>query len=123
MCPGTHKHHQAALAGVVQRVDQQEVAADMAIAMACPIACQRVIKPFGRQWPVVGDEQRHGLFQPVHVVPTGVGQALWRVINRIRSCVTWEYQPHDGSGQMDGAEEVASCLVIARSNGPVLLEA
>ena len=26
--------------------------------------------------PIVGDEQRHGLFQPVHLVSTGVWQAL-----------------------------------------------
>ena len=55
---------------------QQEVAADMALAVACPIAGQRVIQPFRRKRPVVGNEQRHSLFQPVHVVPAGVGQAL-----------------------------------------------
>lgn len=26
--------------------------------------------------PIVGDEQRHGLFQLVHLVSTGVGQVL-----------------------------------------------
>ena len=58
------------------RRPQEEVAADVALTMACPVARQGVIEPFRRQRPVVGDQQRHGLFQPVHVVPAGMRQAL-----------------------------------------------
>ena len=74
--PAAHENDQSAFARVVERVNQQEVAADVALTMACPVARESVIEPFRRQRPVVGDQQRHGLFQPVHVVPAGVGQAL-----------------------------------------------
>ena len=76
MSPTAHENDQAALARVVERVDQQKVPADVALAMACPVTCQRVVEPFRRQRPVVGDQQCHGLFQPGHVVPARVGQAL-----------------------------------------------
>lgn len=73
--PAAHENDQAALARVVKRVDQQKVAADVALAMDCPFTRQRVVEPLRRKWPIVGDQQRHGLFQPSPVVPTGMGQA------------------------------------------------
>ena len=63
--PAAHENDQAAFARVVERVDQEEVAADVALTMAYPVTRQRMIEPFRRQRPVVGDQQRHGLFQPV----------------------------------------------------------
>ncbi len=76
MSTATHEYHQATLAGVVEPVDEQEVTANVAFTVACPVACQRVIEPFRRQRPIVGDEQHHGLFQVVHVVSAGVRQVL-----------------------------------------------
>ncbi len=85
--PAAHKNDQAALARVVERVDQQEVAADVALAMACPVTRQRVVEPFRRQRPVVGDQKRHGLFQPIHVVPAGMRQAPLPVLEEVLGVV------------------------------------
>ena len=49
-------------------VDQQEVATDVAFAMVGPVAFEGVVEPFGTQRALVGDEQQHRLFQPLHVV-------------------------------------------------------
>jgi len=71
-----HEHDQAAFARIVECVNQQKITADVTFTMSRPVTRQRVVKPFGWQWPVIGDKQHHDLFQPVHVVPAGVGQAL-----------------------------------------------
>ena len=42
MSAGAHEVHQIPL----NRIDQQEIAADMALAMIAPIAFQRMIQPF-----------------------------------------------------------------------------
>lgn len=76
MCSTANEHHHATFAGIVEGVDQQEVAADVAIAMPGPIASQGVVQPFGSERSVIGDKQCHRLFQPVHVVPAGMREAL-----------------------------------------------
>lgn len=46
---------------VVDLVDQQEIAPDMAFPMAAPIGTQGVIPPLGAQRCVIGDDQKHHL--------------------------------------------------------------
>lgn len=70
--PAAHENDHAALARVSEPVDQQEVAADVALTMPSPVTRQRVVKPFRRQRLIVGDQQKHRLFQPGHVVPAGM---------------------------------------------------
>ena len=85
-----YKHHHAAFAGVVEGIDQKKVATHMALAMPRPVARQRVIKPFMWKGAIVGDKQCHYLFQPVHIVPAGMREALpileeiFRVVGRAR---------------------------------------
>lgn len=55
-------------------INKQEVAADMALAMVGPFTFQRMIKPFGSEWFVVGDEKQHGFFDALHVVTPGMGE-------------------------------------------------
>ena len=43
MRTSSDKHHHAAGWRIVQNIDQQEISTDMAFAMACPIAFERVI--------------------------------------------------------------------------------
>ena len=71
-----HENNPSTFARVVERVDEQKVAADVALTMARPFSSQRVVALFWWQWPVVGDQQHHSLFQPVHVVAARMGQAL-----------------------------------------------
>src|SRR3546814_9863463 len=53
MRAGAHEVHQISL----YRVDEQEVAADMALAMIAPIAFEGVVQPFRAKRRVVGDEE------------------------------------------------------------------
>src|SRR3546814_1605011 len=55
MRAGAHEVHQISL----DRVDEQEVAADMALAMIAPIAFEGVVQPFRAKRRVVGDEEHH----------------------------------------------------------------
>lgn len=71
-----HEHHQAVLGGVVEPVDQQEVAADVAFAVTAPVAGERVVQPLRPERAVIGDQVHHGLLEPAHVVAAGVRQAL-----------------------------------------------
>ena len=48
-------------------VDQEKVAANVAFAMVGPVTLQRMISPFGAQWAVVGDQQKHCFFEAVQV--------------------------------------------------------
>ena len=63
-----HENHQA-MFFVAELVCQQKVASDVALSMPHPIATQRVIEPFLTEWAIVGDQQKHGFFESVHVVP------------------------------------------------------
>src|SRR3546814_4878489 len=69
-----HEVHQIAL----NRVDQQEIAADMALAMIAPIALEGVVQPFRAKRRIVGDEQHHRFLELVHVVAAAARQPLPR---------------------------------------------
>jgi hypothetical protein len=56
VCPGSNEHHHAGWAAVIELVSQQEVAADVAFAMAFPRAAQGVVPPFRPQGGFVDDE-------------------------------------------------------------------
>jgi len=62
---------EAGFAAVVRLVGQQKIATDVALAMAVPLALERVIKPFRPEGAIVSDQQQHDLFEPVHVEPAG----------------------------------------------------
>lgn len=69
MRPGADERYRAAFASLlIDFVDQQEVAADVAIARAGPVALERVVEPFGAKRFVVSDQQQHRVFEAVHVV-------------------------------------------------------
>jgi len=68
---GPYKHNQAMLCIVIEFVRQQKVAADMTFSMTFPIPTQWVIEPLWPERAVIGDQQEHGVFEPVHVVTTG----------------------------------------------------
>lgn len=72
----THEHHQALLGGVVEPIDQEKVAAGVALPVTAPVASERVIQPFRPKRTVIGDQVHHGLLEPAHVVAAGVRQAL-----------------------------------------------
>jgi len=44
---GAYKHNQAVLGSVIELVGQQEITPNMALAMTCPVAAERMIEPFG----------------------------------------------------------------------------
>src|SRR3546814_5149974 len=67
-----HEVHQIAL----NRVDQQEIAADMALAMIAPIALEGVVQPFRAKRRIVGDEQHHRFLELVLVVAAAARQPL-----------------------------------------------
>src|SRR3546814_2990788 len=64
MRAGAHEVHQISL----DRVDEQEVAADMALAMIAPIAFEGVVQPFRAKRRVGGDEEHHRFLELLHVV-------------------------------------------------------
>ena len=51
-------------------------------------------------------------------MPRACHQSMSRCIRRLWCSI----EPNHGSGQVNGTQKVARCLVITRSNGPVLLE-
>src|SRR3546814_5964034 len=67
-----HEVHQIAL----NRVDQQEIAADMALAMIAPIALEGAVQPFRAKRRIVGDAQHHRFLELVHVVAAAARQPL-----------------------------------------------
>jgi hypothetical protein len=69
---------------VVDLVDQQEIAADVAFAMAGPFAFERVVKPFGTERRVVGDEDEYRLLEAMHVVATRPRQSFIVFLESLR---------------------------------------
>lgn len=59
-----------------QSIDQQEITADMAFTVVCPVAFELVVQPFGSEWCIVGYQQQHEVFQTIEVVPAGAGKAF-----------------------------------------------
>jgi hypothetical protein len=76
VCACAHKHDQPMFYAVVKFVRQQKVPADMALPVPFPFAAQRMIQLFRSKRAIVGDEQQHGLLEPVHVIAAGSGQAF-----------------------------------------------
>jgi len=62
-------------AAAIQPVDQQEVTANVALAMVDPIPRKGVVKPFRPKWSIVGHEQHHRLLELLHVVAARVRKA------------------------------------------------
>lgn len=58
---------------LVQLIDQQEVATDMAFSVAGPVPFEGVIKPFRPKRIIVGDQQQHRLLKAIEVIPTRAG--------------------------------------------------
>src|SRR3546814_4337482 len=82
-----HEVHQIAL----NRVDQQESAADMALAMITPIALEGVVQPFRAKRRIVGDEQHHRFLELVHVVAAAARQPLPILDEPLFvGCLSWE---------------------------------
>lgn len=72
-----HEHDLAAFAAaVLDLVDQQEIAADVAFAGAGPFALEGVIEPLGTERSVVGDEEEHRFLEAVEVVAAGARKAF-----------------------------------------------
>lgn len=61
---------------IIDAIDQQEVASDVAFTVPSPIAGKLMILPLRRYRAGIGDQQQHHLFQIVHVVPTRTGLPL-----------------------------------------------
>jgi len=59
---GANEHDEAALAAIVECIDQQEIAADVAFAMTGPVTRQRMIQLLRRKRCFIGDQQQHRLF-------------------------------------------------------------
>lgn len=56
---------------VIEPVDEQKITADVAFAMARPVALQRMVQPLRTERCVVGDEQEHCLLELAQVVAPG----------------------------------------------------
>lgn len=76
MGASTHEDHLSSLAVIIDRIDEQEIAADMAFAMAGPIAFQRMIALFRPERSVIGDQEKHRFLEPAHVVPPRTRKAF-----------------------------------------------
>src|SRR3546814_18876130 len=79
--------HQFAL----NRVDQQEIAADMALAMIAPIALEGGVQPFRAKRRIVGEEQHHRFLELVHVVAAAARQPIPILDEPLFvGCLSWE---------------------------------
>src|SRR3546814_18199493 len=90
-----HEAHQIAL----NRVDQQEIAADMAIAMIAPSALEGVVQPFRAKRRIVGVEPHHRFLEPVNVIAAAARQPLTNLDEpRYVGCLSCEPRPLTASG-------------------------
>jgi hypothetical protein len=64
------------LADVSERIDKQEIITNVTLPVVIPLTRKRVIQPLSRERAIIGNKQRHGLSQPVHIVPARARQAL-----------------------------------------------
>lgn len=69
---GAYEDNQASRAAVIKLVRQQEVTPDVALTMPVLIATEQVIPPFRTERAIVGDQQKHGVLEPVQVVPARI---------------------------------------------------
>ena len=68
---GAHEDNRASATAVIDPICQQEIAADVALAMTFPIASQGMIAPFRTEGAIVRDQQQHDRLEPIHVVAPG----------------------------------------------------
>lgn len=74
--PGTDKHNDAWRLMIIDLVGQQEIAANVALAMPRPISIQGMIEPFRTQRTLISDEQEHSLFETMQIIPTRSRQSF-----------------------------------------------
>lgn len=48
----------------------------MALTVTIPITAQRMVQPLGPKRRIIGDQQQHGFFEPVLVIPASPGKTL-----------------------------------------------
>ncbi len=75
MAARAHEDDLLSSATPLQPVDQQEVAADVALTVVSPFADKCVVQPLWLERRIVGDQQQHRLFQAFHVEPARMSQA------------------------------------------------
>src|SRR5438270_13970053 len=70
--------HDAAIAahGIIHAINQQKIAADMAFAIACPLALEWVILPLRPERRVICDQEHHHFLEAMHPVSAGPRQPL-----------------------------------------------
>ena len=77
MGAGSDEYDAAAPSGsVVQFVDQQKISADVALPISRPFALERMIQPFGTERRIIGDQQKHRLFQTIEIISARPRQSL-----------------------------------------------
>ncbi len=72
MRPATYEYNHSTLSRIINFVNEQKISTYMAFPVSSPITGERVIYPFGRERPIVRNEQHHRLFQAVHIETTGM---------------------------------------------------
>jgi hypothetical protein len=65
--PGANEDDLAGFAAIINSIGKQEIAADVAFAMSLPRPFERVVKPLRSKRGLVGYQQQHGFFEPVHI--------------------------------------------------------
>ncbi len=64
-------------------IDQQEVAADVALLKTFPVAAQRMLQPFRTERSGIGDQKYHDFFSAIEVVFAGPVVALPVFLERL----------------------------------------
>lgn len=72
MSARTHEDDQFVRTAALQPIDQQKVAADVALAVIRPFAHELMILPLGRHRTIIRDQQQHRLFELLQVEATRV---------------------------------------------------
>ena len=57
------------LSRVIDTVDEEKIAANVAFAVLGPLPLEGMIEPFGTKRGIIGDEKDHRFLETVHVVP------------------------------------------------------
>ena len=76
MGAGTHECNKLIGCLAVEPIDQEEIAADVTLAMTRPFAGQGMIVPLGAQWPIVGNERYHHFFKSRQIETTRMREAF-----------------------------------------------
>src|SRR5438094_10322070 len=77
MGAGADEHDAAITAhGIIHAINQEKIAADMAFAIACPLALEWVILPLRPERRVICDQEHHHFLEAMHPVSAGPRQPL-----------------------------------------------